>query len=38
MLILAGVSLSMVIGENSVLDRAQTANAAYKYSGYNEQI
>lgn len=38
MLILAGVSLSMVIGENSVLDRAQTATAAHKYSGYNEQI
>lgn len=38
MLILAGVALSSLTGDNSVLGQAQTATMAYRFAGYKEQL
>ena len=38
MLILAGVSLSMIMGDSSVLEQAQTATISYRFAAYNEKL
>ena len=38
MLILAGVSLNMIMGDSSVLKQAQTATISYRFAAYNEKL